>query len=143
MVQFISDKSGLKTRSLGNNILDIRSYQALIKFTKEQFLGKYHRTTFFNKCEGTFSRNVAGWRHMSKSMQRLGTEAIRTQIQPSSQYVLVNRLSWKIVMGPRFKLSCKRLEKHGIEPTEASINGPYVVACEPKELTYCLYLFLE
>ena len=69
MVQFMSDMSGLETRSLGRNTLGIAESPA------------------------------------------------------SSQYVLVNNSSWKIAMGPRFKVSSERLEKPLIEPTTPGLHG--------------------
>ena len=54
----------------------------------------------------------------------LGLNTLGTTLFPtSSQSVLVSSLSWKIVMGPRFRVSSERLEKPGIEPTTPVLEG--------------------
>ena len=52
-------------------------------------------------------------------LNTLGT----TQFPASSQSGLVSSLSWKIVTGPRFRVSSERLEKPGIEPTTLVLEG--------------------
>ena len=68
---------------------------------------------------------MSGLKISSIGLNALGT----TQIPVSSQSVRVSSLSWKIVMGPRFRVSSERLEKPGIEPTTTGLEGVLVPGC--------------
>ena len=61
---------------------------------------------------------MSGLKTSSLGLNTLGT----TECPASSHYVLVISLSWKIVMGPRFRVSSERLEKPGIEPMNLNLN---------------------
>ena len=60
-----------------------------------------------------FMSAMSGLKNRSLGLYKL----IRAWSPASSQYVLLSSLSWKIVMGTRFKVSSERLAKPGIEHT--------------------------
>ena len=62
---------------------------------------------------------MSGLKTRSHGLNTLGT----TKSPASSPSVFVSSLSWKVVMGPRLRVSSERLEKPGIEPTTPGLEG--------------------